>query len=579
MAAGARLPAMPRTSRPLGLVPIGLALLLVVSAAASAVVVARPAGTGAVASAAPAATEAGAEILRAGGNAVDAAVATALALAVVHPRAGNLGGGGFAVARIDGTVSTLDFRETAPAAATRNMYLGADGRPVAERSTVGPLAAGVPGSPAGLYELHRRLGRLPWLRVVAPAVRLARDGFVVTAALHEDVSEERELLARFPETAAVWLPGGAPPATGSTVRLPRLAAALERYGKRGPEAITRGRAARAIERASRRHGGILTAADLASYRPVWREPVRFEAFGWQVASMNLPSSGGIILAQTCALAGRLGLASEPAGSAARLHLLAEVWRRGFADRFQLGDPAGSAASAAALLAPGWLERRAASVDRSAATPSSEVRSWPGGPPDKPAETTHLSALDADGNLVAVTTTLNTGFGCGLLVPELEIFLNNEMDDFAASPGQPNLFGLVQGEANAVTPGRRMLSSMTPTVAWRGEERLAVGAAGGPRIITATVQVVLAVVLDGRPLAEAIAAPRAHHQWMPDRLLVEPATDPSVVGALEALGHRVEARERLAEVHAVARRADGTVEAVADPRAGGTGVVVGGPVQW
>jgi gamma-glutamyltranspeptidase/glutathione hydrolase len=533
---------------------------------------------GAVASAAPAATEAGAEILRAGGNAVDAAVATALALAVVHPRAGNLGGGGFAVARVDGVVSTLDFRETAPAAATRDMYLGADGKPVAERSTVGPLAAGVPGSPAGLYELHRRLGRLPWRQVIDPSVRLARDGFVVTAALHDDLVDDRELLARFPETAAVWLPGGAPPAVGATMRLPRLAVLLERFGKRGPEAITRGKAARAIERAARRHGGILTASDLAGYRPVWREPVRFEAFGWHVASMNLPSSGGVMLAQTCALAERLDLAAEPAGSAARLHLLAEIWRRTFADRFLLGDPSGGAASAAELLSAGWLDRRAASIDRSAATPSSEVRPWSKGAPDGPAETTHLSVLDGDGNLVALTTTINTAFGCGLLVPELEIFLNNEMDDFATAPGRPNVFGLIQGEANAVVAGRRMLSSMTPTVAWRGDERLAVGAAGGPRIVTATAQVFLAVVLDGRPLAEALAAPRVHHQWLPDRLLVEPATDPSVVGALEALGHRVEARERIAEVHAVARRGDGSVEAVADPRAGGIGVVVDAPAQ-
>jgi gamma-glutamyltranspeptidase/glutathione hydrolase len=311
---------------------------------------------------------------------------------------------------------------------------------------------------------------------------------------------------------------------------------------------------------------------------VWREPLRFEVFGWQVASMDLPSSGGVILAQTCALADRLGLAAEPAGTPARLHLLAEIWRRGFADRFQLGDPAGSAATAAQLLSPDWLDRRAASIDRLAATPSSELRPWPGGAPAGPAETTHLSVLDADGNLVALTTTINTAFGCGLLVPELEIFLNNEMDDFAVAPGQPNLFGLVQGEANAVAPGRRMLSSMTPTVAWRGDERLAVGAAGGPRIVTATAQVLLAAVLDGWPLADAVAAPRAHHQWLPDRLLVEPAMDPAVRAALERLGHRVDSRERIAEVHAVARRAGGAVEAAADPRAGGTGVVVGTPAQ-
>jgi gamma-glutamyltranspeptidase/glutathione hydrolase len=294
--------------------------------------------------------------------------------------------------------------------------------------------------------------------------------------------------------------------------------------------------------------------------------------------MDLPSSGGVILAQTCALAERLGLAGEPAGSAARLHLLAEIWRRGFADRFLLGDPAGSAATAEGLLAPGWLDRRAGSIDRHAATPSSEVRPWPGDAADGPADTTHLSVLDGDGNVVALTTTINTSFGCGLLVPELEILLNNEMDDFAVAPGQPNVFALVQGEANAVVPGRRMLSSMSPTVAWRGDERIVVGAAGGPRIVTATAQVLLAVALDGRLLADAVAAPRVHHQWLPDRLLAEAGVDRSVVGELERLGHRVEAKKRIAEVHAVARRADGTVETAADPRGGGTGVVVGAPAQ-
>jgi len=294
--------------------------------------------------------------------------------------------------------------------------------------------------------------------------------------------------------------------------------------------------------------------------------------------MDLPSSGGLLLAQTCALGERLDLAAAPAGGAARFHLLAEIWRRAFADRLLLGDPAGSAATAADLLAADWLDRRAASVDRLAATPSTAVRAWPGDAPTGAGETTHLSVLDAEGNLVALTTTLNGNFGCGLLVPELEIFLNNEMDDFAAAPGQPNMFGLVQGEANAVTPGRRMLSSMTPTVAWRGDERLALGAAGGPRIITATAQVLLGVVLDGRPLAEAMAAPRVHHQWLPDRLLLEPGIEPSVRGALERLGHRVDSREQIAEVHAVARRGEGSIEASADPRAGGSAVVLGGPAQ-
>ncbi|NCO69074.1 MAG: gamma-glutamyltransferase, partial [Acidobacteria bacterium] len=284
-----------------------------------------PPTAGAVASAAPDATAAGIEILAAGGNAVDAAVATALALAVVHPTAGNLGGGGFAVARIAGVVAALDFRETAPAAATKSMFLDANGALRPDSSLVGPLASGTPGSPAGYFELHRRFGRLPWARVVAPALGLARKGFVVTPRLHAELNEARDLLTRFPNTARVWLPGGAPPAQGSRMRLPQLAKLLASYAQRGPAALSAGSAARAMERTVRAHGGIMTAADLRAYHPVWREPVRFSAFGWQFAAMPLPSSGGIILAQTLGILERRGWASMSPASADRIHLLAEAW--------------------------------------------------------------------------------------------------------------------------------------------------------------------------------------------------------------------------------------------------------------
>ncbi len=292
-----------------------------------------------MASAAPDATAAGLAILRAGGNAADAAVATALALAVVHPEAGNLGGGGFAVVRIGGQAAALDFRETAPAAATPTMYLGADGQPVPGRSLVGPLAAGVPGSPAGLFELQRRFGALPWAEVVAPAVRLARDGFVVTPRLHGEITAARSLLARFPASAAVWLPGGVPPPSGSVMKLPALAATLAAYAQRGPAAITTGAAAAAIAAASKADGGILTTADLTAYAPVWRDPLRFAAFGWSVAAMPLPSSGGIIIGESAGMLERLHWAALPPGSVQRIHLMVESWRRAYADRFLLGDPA------------------------------------------------------------------------------------------------------------------------------------------------------------------------------------------------------------------------------------------------
>ena len=524
---------------------------------------------GAVASSAPAATAAGLAVLRDGGNAADAAVATALALAVVHPLAGNLGGGGFAVARFGATTAALDFRETAPQAATAGMYLGPDGRPVAERSLVGPLAAGVPGSPAGLRELHRRFGRLPWAEVVAPAVRLAGDGFVVTERLHGELERSRELLLRFPATAAVWLPDGRAPSAGTLIRLPRLAATLEAYAKHGPPAIMAGPAAAAIVAASAAGGGILTRADLAGYRAVWREPLRFDAFGWELASMPLPSSGGIILAQTCGVLERLGWRELPRGGADRAHLLAETFRRAFADRFLLGDPATTLAGPAQLLDPAWLTRRAGEIDRSRATPSDEVRPWPARARGERPETTHLSVVDADGNAVALTTTLNGAFGCGLLVPELGFLLNNEMDDFAAAPGSPNLYGLVQGEANAIAPGKRMLSSMSPTVAWRGGEVLALGSPGGSHIPTAVAQVLLDVLVDGDPLEAAVARPRLHHQWLPDELAVEAgALEPAVAAELERRGQRVRPSARLGEVEAVRRFPDGRCEAAADPRGPG-----------
>jgi gamma-glutamyltranspeptidase/glutathione hydrolase len=521
---------------------------------------------GAVASAAPAATAAGLEVLRAGGNAADAAVAVALALAVVHPPAGNLGGGGFAVVRFGDQLEALDFREMAPAAATADMYLDEQGNAVRERSLVGPLAAGVPGSPAGLEELHRRFGALPWAQVVAPAIALAGNGFTVTERLSASLNRARGLLERFPETASVWLPGGEPPAPGATMQLPQLAATLSRYAEHGSDAITEGPLAVAIATISKQYGGMLTAADLAAYRPVWRQPVRFRSNGWEVASMPLPSSGGIILAQTCALAQRLSLAEQPRFGADRAHLLTETWRRAYADRFLMGDPRTTMADREKLLDPAWLAVRADSISMAAATPSVEVRPWPAGLKTESTETTHLSVIDADGNAVSLTTTLNGSFGCGLLVPGVGFLLNNEMDDFAAKPGTPNQFGLVQGEANAVGAGKRMLSSMTPTVAWRGDEVIVLGSPGGSRIPTATAQVLLNLIVDEDDLQAAVNRPRIHHQWLPDQIMAEPdALAPETRAELERRGHQVTNRNGLGIVNAVRRLANGELEAAADPR--------------
>jgi len=557
--------------------PVAWAVVLAIASVVPARAAHPPAAygrDGAVATAAPEATSAALEALGRGGNAVDAAVTAALVLAVVHPQAGNLGGGGFAVVRLAGETAALDFRETAPAGARRDMFLGRDGRPDPERSRVGPLAAGVPGSPRGLFELHRRYGRLPWREVVAPAVRLAREGFRVSPRLARDLADHADLLARFPETAAVWLPGGRPPAAGTVLRLPELAATLEEYARRGPEAVTGGAVAAAVEVASRRHGGVLRASDLAAYRPVWRAPVEFDAWGWRVASMPLPSSGGIILAESVAMLRRVGWTDLPRFGADRVHLLVEVLRRAYADRYLLGDPASTAVDPRRLLEPGWLRWRAATIRRDRATPSRLVGPYPGRWPREHAATTHVSVVDGEGGAVALTTTLNGAFGCGLWVPGAGFFLNNEMDDFAAAPGVPNMYGLVQGEANAVAPGRRMLSSMSPTVAWSGGEVLVLGSPGGSRIPTATLQVLLHLVVDGDPLQTAVDRPRIHHQWWPDRVDVEPdALAPETEARLRRMGHTFRVVTSLGEVHAAARHRDGTVEAAADPRGPGVAGVV------
>src|SRR5436305_13013383 len=516
-----------------------LSLLLPLSAWAAAPP--APVGTGgAVAAADPIAVEVGLAALRDGGNAVDAAVAPALALAVVYPEAGNLGGGGFAVVRMGGDLAALDFREVGPARARHDMYLDPQGKPVKDASLVGPLAAGVPGSPAGVYAVHQRFGRLPWRRVVAPARRLAAEGFAVGGHLHRLLSSEetRKLLSRFPERAKVWLPDGAPPAPGSLLRLPDLAATLDRYAEQGPRGITTGPVAAAVEKASTAHGGVLTAADLAAYKPEWRKPLTFDAFGWQLASMPLPSSGGVILGQTLGMLERLGWARLPRFGADRDHLLTETFRRAFADRFLLGDPATTQATEAQLLAPDWIARRAAQVDPRHATPSTQLKPWPdaGTAAAYRPETTHLSVVDRDGNLVALTTTPHELFGCALWVPGAGFFLNDEMDDFAAAPGQPNLFGLVQGEANAVAPGKRMLSSMAPVIVWKGDEAYALGGRGGSRIPTNVIQVVLDLRVDGDPLQAALDRPRLHHQWLPDRLEAEPdALSPETRAELERRG--------------------------------------------
>ncbi len=531
---------------------------------------------GAVAAEEGIAAEVGIEILRQGGNAADAAVAVALALAVTWPEAGNIGGGGFWISRdAKGRVLTIDFRETAPRAARRDLFLEKKGMPAAS-STEGPLASGVPGSVAGLALAHRRAGRLPWKTVVEPAVRLARDGFAMTENVSASIAADRERLAKDPETARIFLPGGAAPVPGSLFRQASLGKTLEAIRDRGEDGFYRGEVARDIAEGQKRAGGLITRGDLARYEAKVRKPLRFEFLGTEVFTTPAPSSGPV-LAEMAAAATLVVARLRPEG-AASMHWLAEIEKRAFRDRNHfLGDPAFPAVDEKLFTNPARVARLVASIDPEKATPAADLaRVFP----EKPT-TTHFSVVDADGMVVAVTTTLNDSFGNARVAPGLGFLMNNEMDDFAARPGEKNMYGLVQGEANAVAPGKRMLSSMCPTIALiPGRGTFAWGSPGGSTIITTNFQVLLGLVLRAESLLAAVAAPRFHQQNLPDVLELEPeGFDPAWIAALEAMGHKtkVSARDpvsgKIGRVHAVAALPGGKSEAVADPRRHGAGLVV------
>jgi gamma-glutamyltranspeptidase/glutathione hydrolase len=517
-----------------------------------------------VVSVSPIATRVGVEILRRGGNAVDAAVAVGFALAVVHPAAGNIGGGGFMVMRFaDGTVNSIDYRETAPGRATPDMYLDSAGNPM-ETSITGPLAAGVPGSVAGMAEAQRRYGKLPWADVLAPAVRLARDGFVLDGDRAGGIRADAERLARFPASAAQFLPGGAPPDSGTVLVQADLGRTLQAIADSGADVFYRGHIADLIVAEMRRGGGLISREDLAGYTPLWRQPITFSYRGHTVYSMPPSSSGGVTLAEILNMLETRDRLPR-FGSVEDVHLLAEVMRRAFADRnAYLGDPAFVTMPVAELISQEYANRRAADIAPDTATPSSAVAPGLG----EGLHTTHYSVVDADGNAVSVTTTLNSGFGSAVTVTGAGFLLNNEMDDFTVAPGKPNQYGLIQGEANAIRPGKRMLSAMTPTIVLdpAGQLFMVVGTPGGPTIITTVAQVISNVIDQRMSLADAVAAPRIHHQHLPDILRYEPgAFDSTTVRRLRAMGYTLRARPGYSgEVAAIIRGAHGWI-GVADPR--------------
>lgn len=513
----------------------------------------------------PLASEVGVDVLRRGGNAVDAAVAVSFALAVVHPVAGNIGGGGFLVVRLnDGTVRALDFRETAPSGATRDMYVDSAGNPT-DASLTGHRSVGVPGTVEGMYEVHRRLGRLPWKALLAPAVRLAREGHTLDGVRSRQIGLQAHRLSRFPGSRAQFLVNGAPPPPGTQFVQPDLAATLQLIADSGPKAFYRGSIADLIVQEMARGGGLVTRQDLARYHAKWRDPLEIGYRGYTIYTMPPPSGGGVTLAEILNV--MEGYAPSPFGSARLMHLQTEAMRRAYADRnAYLGDPDFVRMPLSRLLSKSYAADLRASIDSFRATPTPPAA----GVRSEGTETTHFSVVDADGNAVSCTTTLNNDFGSAVTVTGAGFLLNDEMDDFTSAPGKPNLFGLVQGAANAIAPGKRMLSAMTPAIVLDpgGRVFLVLGSPGGSRITTAVYQVLSDVIDQGMSLPEAVAAPRLHHQALPDVLYLEQDgfVRPSI-DSLEAMGHTVTVWSYKTDVNSIARTAAGWV-GVADPRRGG-----------
>ncbi|MGQ0813287.1 MAG: gamma-glutamyltransferase [Gemmatimonadota bacterium] len=535
---------------------------------------ARPAAVaaaqhGMVATDAPLATDVGVKVLQTGGNAIDAAIATAFALAVVYPEAGNIGGGGFIVAHFaDGKSVALDFREIAPGRAHRDMFLDEEGD-VTNKSLVGHLASGVPGAVAGLYEAHQKYGSKPWPQLVQPAIELAQNGFVVDEHLSRTIGNDERLLL-FPASAKLLLRDGKAPAPGTRLDNPELAATLRRIADQGRDGFYKGETADLMVAEMQRGGGLISHQDLANYQPKWRKPIAFSYRNHRVISMAPASSGGVTLALMANILSGYDLKTMGPHSPQRYHLIAEASRRAFADRNHfLGDPDVVAIPFDMLLSRQYAERWRTTIERDRATPSTDVRA---GLPQatESTHTTHFSIVDSKGNAVALTTTINALHGSAVTVTGAGFLLNDEMDDFTSKVGVPNLFGLVQGEANAIAPGKRMLSAMTPTIVLdaNGKTLLVTGARGGPRIISAVLQIMSNVLDHGMGLPDAVTAPRIHHQHLPDELMHETdAFDEEIASTLTRMGHKLGARGAIATAPTILRVGNQWV-GMPDPRSGG-----------
>ncbi|MGQ4273359.1 gamma-glutamyltransferase [Terrihabitans sp. B22-R8] len=485
------------------------------------------------------ASDVGVEVLKRGGNAVDAAVAVGYALAVVYPTAGNIGGGGFMTVRFkDGRTTFLDFRERAPKAATRTMYLDAQGNPVPGLSTDGFLAVGVPGTVRGLEHAREAYGTLPRPDLLAPAIALAREGFTLKAGDVASFKEGNEDLAKDEASAKIFLKDGSPLAVGDRLVQTDLAATLAAISESGADAFYKGATADAIVAASQARGGVLAKADFEDYKVRELRPVECGYRGYTITSSPPPSSGGVIICEILNILEAYPLASLGFHSADGVHLMVEAMRHAFVDRNSaLGDPAFVENPVEKLVSDDYAAEIRAKISRYRAGVSANL--MPQGFTEKP-ETTHYSIIDREGNAVSVTYTLNGSFGARVMAPGTGVLLNNEMDDFTQKPGVPNLYGLVQGEANAIAPGKTPLSSMSPTIVSRdGQPVMVIGSPGGARIITITLGVILNVIEHGMDIQEAVDAPRIHHQWLPDVVTIEPrALSPDTIRILTEMGHKV-----------------------------------------
>ncbi len=532
--------------------------------------------SGTVVSSSAIASNVGLDILKRGGNAVDAAVATAFALAVTHPSAGNIGGGGFALYFRDNQneIKSLDFRETAPSGATRDMFLDADGEIIENASLIGAKAAGVPGTVAGLFELWRKYGTRDWSELLTPAVMLADTGFIVDNSLAAKFAEHAQDFILFEETAEIFAPGGQVPAAGTRLIQANLAATLNLIALDTTDGFYKGRISDLIVASMQKHGGLITHDDLAGYAPVWRDPIHFRFDSLDIFSMPPPSSGGVIIGMILGLLEPYEFSTYTSKSPELIHLFAEACRLAYVERAEhLGDPAFVDNPIHQMLDPDFLAARRKLIDPDNCGISSGLGSGIAEMTGKGESTTHFCVADSNGDIVSITYTLNTSFGSKLVVDGAGFLLNNEMDDFSAKPGIPNVYGLVGNEANAIAPGKRMLSSMSPTIVLKnGRPCLALGSPGGSKIITAVAQAIMNFSrFDLRP-EELVQHPRYHHQWLPDALYLEKGKfDINIVQDLISRGHNVKEIDPFCELELIYFNDAGQMCGAADPRGGGKAV--------